>query len=946
MERRKIDLEKLTDEELNKLLESGQLSQFSEPKPDPKKKIQDPKKGIEQLTDDEFEKLLAEGKLSDMLPEPEKKDDLTEEELKFLEEEVELPVLSKRTSSVREEEDRMKKSGGKDFIKGIKGDVFMQNSKKIDYSSPKSYLKSIPLEKANKSFQTIKINPMNIFYFRLGHNPVYTESFLVLVPGLGGKPSEWYDLESMEAVKVDKKLSRWEAGIKADIAEEVMSVGWLVINQHIVGFALSLDSLAEAYKGIMTDTWKKLLKNEFCSKMIENFAFHFEDKDGEEERRYEIPNTDCDFPLPDWYVPFNDRLFLHQKQEVGWMFRREAEPYIYVRKKLNSLSFLDTGYFYEADSLNLGFLDLSNSNGTHSRIMIQAGILASEVGSGKTVSCIALTTIGKDIRIPDEKVEESKKDKKEIKKKLEKFSFYEEDNEEEKLLREQYDMNLLLENGYKPSLVIVTKNILHQWAQEFKEFAPGIKTVCIETSNDFGSKLTFKNINKNKSVLENCDVILTHRDAFSSLDLSTKGSFNWLTRVIFSRVMLDEFHEISQGIKSTYAKFAANLSQIQRNFTWGITGTPDNLDYYKNTGPLFNLLKLDKILNSQVFIKIKSEFVLKSMRKNPQSVRLPRLNCKIRRVQFGHYNNLLYKGKLRYCDDKVEAQKLCSYMLPQWKMKDQIIEEITVKVFDFIDARLDEEVQELQAAYTKTKDQRLLMRIENLKSENSFYGSVRQLTKQDLFECPICITELKSEQMVITDCLHYMCSDCFDSMKKTLMVLSCPVCRNQFSPNDIIVNCKPKDIKETKLSALVDEINRTPKEDKVIVFTQFHSLVEELITMLVRCGVNFLILRGEPTEINISLNQFKKIPELKVLLMSVEQSASGINVTCANHIFFAHPIFGMSYEKAAVTYKQCVGRAYRIGQGKEVNVQMFVTEDTLEEDMIDCYEKYVVSNVK
>lgn len=34
--------------------------------------------------------------------------------------------------------------------------------------------------------------------------------------------------------------------------------------------------------------------------------------------------------------------------------------------------------------------------------------------------------------------------------------------------------------------------------------------------------------------------------------------------------------------------------------------------------------------------------------------------------------------------------------------------------------------------------------------------------------------------------------------------------------------------------------------------------------------LEYLILRGEPSEINITLNKFKKIPEIKVLMMSIE----------------------------------------------------------------------------
>jgi SNF2 family DNA or RNA helicase len=40
-------------------------------------------------------------------------------------------------------------------------------------------------------------------------------------------------------------------------------------------------------------------------------------------------------------------------------------------------------------------------------------------------------------------------------------------------------------NSYEPSLIVVTENILHQWAEEFKRFAPKVNIAVIETVEDF-----------------------------------------------------------------------------------------------------------------------------------------------------------------------------------------------------------------------------------------------------------------------------------------------------------------------------------------------------------------------------------------------------------------------------------------------------------------------------
>ena len=166
------------------------------------------------------------------------------------------------------------------------------------------------------------------------------------------------------------------------------------------------------------------------------------------------------------------------------------------------------------------------------------------------------------------------------------------------------------------------------------------------------------------------------------------------------------------------------------------------------------------------------------------------------------------------------------------------------------------------------------------------------------------------------------------------------MCKEHLTDNELIIHPRYRGKKQNKLTAIVNSIQQAPSEDKIIVYTQFHTLVERLEEMFIELGLRYIVLKGQPSEINIALNKFKKIPDIKVLLMSVEQAASGINVTEANHVLFAHPIFGMPFEKAALTYSQCIGRAYRIGQCKKVFVKLFVTSDSLEDDMVPSFNKY------
>ena len=107
--------------------------------------------------------------------------------------------------------------------------------------------------------------------------------------------------------------------------------------------------------------------------------------------------------------------------------------------------------------------------------------------------------------------------------------------------------------------------------------------------------------------------------------------------------------------------------------------------------------------------------------------------------------------------------------------------------------------------------------------------------------------------------------------------------------------------------------------------------------MFDQVNVSYMILKGVPKNINIRLQKFKNMADIRVIFMSIEQAASGVNLQEANHVFFAHPIFGFSKEKTKELYRQCIGRAYRIGQTKPVYSTIFVTKNTIEEIHQDIF---------
>lgn len=80
------------------------------------------------------------------------------------------------------------------------------------------------------------------------------------------------------------------------------------------------------------------------------------------------------------------------------------------------------------------------------------------------------------------------------------------------------------------------------------------------------------------------------------------------------------------------------------------------------------------------------------------------------------------------------------------------------------------------------------------------------------------------------------------------------------------------------------------------------------------------------------LNAFAAEPKA-VLLLSLQNSPSGMNLVCANHCLIVHPMFAETPEQARANEKQAVGRIVRTGQMNPCHIYRFVTANTIEEEL-------------
>jgi SNF2 family DNA or RNA helicase len=98
--------------------------------------------------------------------------------------------------------------------------------------------------------------------------------------------------------------------------------------------------------------------------------------------------------------------------------------------------------------------------------------------------------------------------------------------------------------------------------------------------------------------------------------------------------------------------------------------------------------------------------------------------------------------------------------------------------------------------------------------------------------------------------------------------------------------------------------------------------------------VSFLEIKGSATQKSKNLEKFQNDSEERVLLLNViDESASGANLTSANHAVFLSPLLAQTREMYDARETQAIGRLRRYGQTKHVYVWRFLTANTIDEEI-------------
>jgi len=208
----------------------------------------------------------------------------------------------------------------------------------------------------------------------------------------------------------------------------------------------------------------------------------------------------------------------------------------------------------------------------------------------------------------------------------------------------------------------------------------------------------------------------------------------------------------------------------------------------------------------------------------------------------------------------------------------------------------------------------IVERVEMEAAQRDIYESIR-LSMHEKVRAAIAAKGFARSRIVILDALLKLRQSCCDPR---LLKLSKKA------------SAKAGSAKLDRLTEMLEEL--IDENRRVLVFSQFTSMLDLIRPELDTRGVAYSLLTGHTRDRSKAINDFQG-GRTRVFLISLKAGGVGLNLTAADTVILYDPWWNPAVED------QAIDRAHRIGQDKPVFVHKLVVSGTIEEKMAALKEK-------
>ncbi len=136
-----------------------------------------------------------------------------------------------------------------------------------------------------------------------------------------------------------------------------------------------------------------------------------------------------------------------------------------------------------------------------------------------------------------------------------------------------------------------------------------------------------------------------------------------------------------------------------------------------------------------------------------------------------------------------------------------------------------------------------------------------------------------------------------------------------------------------KIILLMEHIRELAPQNKILIFSQFVSMLNLIARELSSEGIEYVQVDGKTSNRKQAIDTFQNESGTRVMLASLKAGGSGLNLTKADYVYLIEPWWNPAVED------QAIDRAYRLGRENKVIAIRLICRDTLEERMMEIKER-------
>ncbi|KAI1297540.1 DNA repair protein rad16 [Mortierella claussenii] len=544
-------------------------------------------------------------------------------------------------------------------------------------------------------------------------------------------------------------------------------------------------------------------------------------------------------------------------------------------------------------------------------------------------------------------------------------------------------ISLLLSEPGKPNLVIAPTVAILQWMSEISEHAPSLKV------------LVYHGPGRTESMKElmSYDIVVTTYSIIESGYRKQKFGFrrggttvkedSLLHRIKWYRIILDEAHNIKERSCNT----ARSAFALESDRKWCLSGTP----MQNRVGELYSLIRFMQADPYGYYFCKKCP--CKSLHWRYSNKR-DCDDCGHRPMDHVcWWNNEILKPIQNFgtqgAGEKAfqKLRKLLDRIMLR-RTKVERADDLGLPPRKMIVSRylFNEEEEDLYESLFSDTKRKFSTYVEQGTVLNNYANIFELLTKMrqmvdhpdlvlkkvkpgevglpETLVCSICQEE--AEDPIVSKCHHLFCREDADQYitSSSIEAPECPVChiplsidlqqptyikeedteeaevRHRNFARTSIVNRINMDTwrSSTKIEALVEQLYNMQRQDrstKSICFSQYVTFLDLIKWRLEKAGFKCVKLDGHmtPAQRAASIKKFTDDPTVTVFLISLKAGGVALNLTAASRVFICDPWWNPAAEL------QAMDRIHRIGQFRPILITRLIIENSIESRILQLQEK-------